>query len=84
MATRNLPASCACDATEAGEIETSARREESMDIAQIVLLVAAANLVVLTTGAILAVARSLGRRRGPQSGDGQTQNSPTDTGAAAS
>ena len=55
-----------------------------MDIAQIVLLVAAANLVVLTTGAILAVARSLGRRRGPQSGDGQTQNSPTDSGAAAS
>ena len=56
-----------------------------MDIAQIVLLVGAANLVVLTTGAILAVVRSLGRRRrGPQSGDGQTQNSPTDSGAAVS
>ena len=84
MATRNLPASCACDVTEAGEVETSARREESMDIAQIVLLVGAANLVVLITGAVLAVARSLGRRRGPQSGDGQTQNSSTDSGAAVS
>jgi hypothetical protein len=85
MATRNLPASCACDVTEAGEVETSARREESMDIAQIVLLVGAANLVVLITGAVLAVARSLGRRRhGPRSGDGQTQHSPTDSGAAVS
>ena len=87
MATRNLPASCACDATEAGEIETSARREESMDIAQIVLLVGAANLVVLTTGAVLAMARSVGRRRqgqGPRSGDGQTQHSPEDSGAAVS
>lgn len=85
MATRNLPASCASDVTEAGEVETSARREESMDIAQIVLLVGAANLVVLTTGAVLAVARSVGRRRqGPRSGDGQTQHSPEDSGAAVS
>ena len=34
-----------------------------MDIAQIVLLVGAANLVVLTAGGILALVRSIGRRR---------------------
>ncbi|MFL5725663.1 MAG: hypothetical protein ACJ765_12050 [Chloroflexota bacterium] len=34
-----------------------------MDIAQIVLLVGAANLAVLMAGAIVAVVRSMGRRR---------------------
>jgi len=57
-----------------------------MDIAQIVLLVGAANLVVLIAGATLAVVRSLGRRRhaGRPPGNGGTQHSSTDSGAAVS
>jgi hypothetical protein len=57
-----------------------------MDIAQIVLLVGAANLVVLTAGATLAVVRSMSRRRHARrpSGDGPTQHSSTDSGAAVS
>jgi hypothetical protein len=63
-----------------------ARREGSMDIAQIVLLVGAANLVVLVAGATLAMVRSVGRRRqsGRRSGDGPTHHSSTDSGAAVS
>jgi hypothetical protein len=49
----------------------------SMDIAQIALLVGAANLVVLTVGVILALFRSVGRRRGgaQRSSDRRTQHS---------
>jgi hypothetical protein len=57
-----------------------------MDIAQIVLLAGAANLLVLTAGATLAVVRSLGgrRQRARSSRDGSTQQSSTDSGAAVS
>ena len=57
-----------------------------MDIAQIVLLAGAANLVVLTAGVTLAVVRSLGgrRKRARSSKDGSSQRSSTDSGAAVS
>jgi hypothetical protein len=56
----------------------AAEEARSMDIAQIALLVGAANLAVLTAGGVIAVFRSVGRRRqaAPERPDRRTQRSP--------